>query len=80
MNQIDREQVIEVFSTIQVLLAYSPIIIMIVFVLKKMRMKKCVKYLRDKFVKKKGEDFSTFSLSVLYDRGGDDYEASYQRF
>ena len=80
LNQIDREQVIEVFSTIQVLLAYSPIIIMIAFVLRKLRVKTCIKYLRDKFVKKKGENYSSFTLSILDNRDGDDSEANYQQF
>ena len=70
VNQLDARKIIPVFSTIQIILAYSPLAIMILYFFVTLKSRTCIKDLKDKFRRQKKDayDRSALSLSMLDER------------
>lgn len=82
MGTIDQflgESAIAACSTIQVLLASSPMVFMVIYVLKRLRIKKLLTCIKRMF-KKKEEDNLSLSLSTLDEGRDDPEEVNYQKF
>lgn len=79
INRIDYRSTIKILSTIQVLMAYTPLAILLVYLLMKLGIKGLIQWIRDRF--HKNENRLDFNLSIIdHDRHNEDeVELSYQK-
>ena len=77
ISQLDNSHTVRVLSTIQVLLAYSPVVFMLLYALYKLCQTKIVKNIVQKLRKKKENELE-LSLSML-DQSRDPEEVDYQK-
>lgn len=74
------KQAIATLSTLQVLLAYSPLVFMIAYILKKLQIKKVITYLMRKLKKRNEDNSSALSLSMLDEGRQHESDTGYQKF
>ena len=78
-RQLDNKKNIPIFSTIQVILAYSPLAIMIVYFFVTLKSKTYIKDLKEKFRRERQDDRSALSLSMIDERQNCVIEMDYKK-